>query len=133
MVTPRESAQCEDSIVADGVRPDLCGWRRDRVPDLPEPDPGVGAVTIRPDWVCEVLSPSTADRDLGDKSDIYQREQVTHYWILDPSNQVLTVFRWTPEGYIRVLSAGKTKTVRAEPFSEVALDLRRIFRSEKSR
>ena len=127
------SQETDLKLGADGVRPDLCGWRRERCPDLPEPDPTVGAVVVRPDWVCEVLSPSTADRDLGDKADIYYREQVDHYWIIDPSNQVLTVLRWTKEGYVKALSAGKSKIIHAEPFGQVALDLRRIFRAETGR
>jgi Uma2 family endonuclease len=61
--------------------PDLAGWRRERVPSLP-PDP---YLTITPDWVCEVLSPSTARLDRIKKLRIYAEEAVGHAWLVDPA------------------------------------------------
>lgn len=120
------SLEVELELVGEGVRPDLLGWRRDRVPALPVPGPS-GAVTEPPDWIGEVLSRSTAARDLGDKLDLYHRAQVRHYWIVDPYNETLTVFRWTQEGYVAVLGAGRDRTVRAEPFEAVELRLGELF------
>ena len=115
------STEVDLELGGEGVRPDLLGWRRDRVASLPAAPPGE-AVTERPDWVAEVLSPSTAARDLGDKMDIYRAAGVPHYWVIDPANRTLVVFRWTASGYLRVLAAGAGAVVRAEPFD--ALDLR---------
>jgi Uma2 family endonuclease len=110
----------------EGVRPDLLDLRRDRVPELPRPSPG-GAVTERPDWIAEVLSSSTASRDLGDKLVLYHAAEVPHYWIVDPNNHTLLVYRWLREGYIAVLGAGSDKIVRAEPFEALELHVGLLF------
>jgi Uma2 family endonuclease len=113
----------------EGVRPDLLGWRRDRVPELPQPSPG-GAVTERPDWIAEVLSSSTASRDLGEKLVLYHAAEVPHYWIVDPGNRTLLVYRWLREGYVAVLGAGSDKIVRAEPFEALELNVGILFGDE---
>lgn len=113
-------------LQGEGVRPDLLGWRRDRLPELPRPSPG-GAVTERPDWIAEVLSSSTASRDLGDKLVLYHAAEVPNYWIIDPSNRTLLVYRWLREGYVAVLGAGSDKIVRAEPFEALELHVGLLF------
>jgi Uma2 family endonuclease len=104
-------------------RPDIAGWRRERTNARPHGRP----VTIRPDWVCEVLSPSNASHDLVTKLRVYHRSQVAHYWIVDPQNETLTVLRWTPDGYLTALTAGRSDRVRAEPFSAVELPVGVLF------
>ena len=103
--------------------PDVVGWRRERVPERPRGRP----VMIRPDWVAEVLSKSNAQDDLGAKLVSYHRAGVPHYWIVDPEHETLTVYRWNAEGYVNVLSAGRGKHVRAEPFAEIELDVGMLF------
>ena len=71
---------------------------------------------VRPDWVCEVLSPSNASNDLGKKLNAYHRAGVPHYWIVDTEHETLVVYRSTGEGYVVALSAGRREVVRAEPF-----------------
>ena len=46
----------------------------------------------------------------------YHQASVSHYWLLDPREQTLAVFRWTAAGYVFVLGARRGQTVRAEPF-----------------
>src|SRR5262249_9124378 len=58
----------------DVLVPDLGGWRRDRMPEMPH----VAAFDLAPDWGCEVLSPSTAKLDRGEKLPVYARERVGH-------------------------------------------------------
>ncbi|MEK6608874.1 MAG: Uma2 family endonuclease, partial [Myxococcota bacterium] len=82
-------------------RPDLAGWRRDRVPERPTGRP----IRIRPDWVCEVLSDSNANNDLVVKLRVFHRNAVPHYWIADPERKILTVHRWQADGYLVVLTA----------------------------
>lgn len=41
------------------IAPDVAGWLRERMPTLPD-----GPITVAPDWVCEVLSPTTRSHDL---------------------------------------------------------------------
>lgn len=104
-------------------RPDLSGWRRDRVMERPSGTP----IRIRPDWVCEVLSPSKPKFDLGAKFDVYQRNGVPHYWILDPMSERLRVHRWTGEGYLVVLNAHRGQRVRAEPFDAIEISVGELF------
>ena len=103
--------------------PDIAGWRIERMPEPPRGRP----VRVVPDWVCEVLSPSTAARDLGWKLQAYHRARVAHYWVVDPANQVLTVYRGQDAGYVPVLAAGADDVVRAEPFDAIDFDVGRIF------
>jgi len=104
-------------------RPDLVGWRRERVPEVPKEWP----VRIRPDWVCEVLSPNNRSNDTVKKYRNYHRFEVTHSWLLDPNAETLTVFRWTAPGYLVALVAGPGERVRAEPFEAVELDINELF------
>ncbi len=43
-----------------------------------------------PDLIIEILSPSTAKYDIGDKKDVYERSGVTEYWIVDPADNSTT-------------------------------------------
>lgn len=110
----------------DIVRPDLAGWRRDRVPERPTGRP----VRIRPDWICEVLSASNANTDLVEKLALYSRVGVPHYWIVDPQTETLTVHRLVPEGYLIAMRVGKDAVVRAEPFEAVELRVCTFFGGE---
>jgi Uma2 family endonuclease len=110
----------------EGFRPDICGWRRDRVHSLPKPGPQ-GAVTERPDWVAEILSTSTADRDLDEKLTSYHAAGIPHYWILDPASRILMIYRHSAEGYIFVRGAKAGTILRAEPFDALELSVGFLF------
>lgn len=105
------------------VRPDLAGWRRERCPERPRGMP----VTLRPDWVCELLSPSHIRRDRVDKVGIYHRFEILHYWIIDPVAETLEVHRWVADGWLLALAARRGQTVRAEPFDALPLQVGRLF------
>jgi Uma2 family endonuclease len=107
-------------------QPDLSGWRRERSPDRPRGTP----VRLRPDWVCEILSPSNASDDLVAKLRVYHRCQVPHYWILDPERETLTVHRWSAEGYVVALTARRGERVSAEPFAAAPLEIGVLFGDE---
>jgi Uma2 family endonuclease len=107
----------------DVLVPDLAGWRRARMPELPD----TSAFTLAPDWVCEVLSPATQSRDRLAKMRIYGRERVTHAWLLDPVAQVLEVFRREGDLWLRTQSAGGNETLRAEPFDAIELELAALW------
>jgi Uma2 family endonuclease len=104
-------------------RPDLVGWRRERVTARPTGRP----VRARPDWVCEILSPTNARDDLVTKLRVYQRCAVPHYWIIDPQNQTLVIYKWQPDGYVLAVSAGRGDSVRAEPFEAAELRVGLLF------
>lgn len=107
----------------DLVRPDVAGWRRDRHPERPSGTP----VRARPDWICEVVSPSNASTDRVRKIRIYHQASIPHYWHADPRDGTLTVMRWTDAGYTTVLAAQRGDTVGAEPFEAVELDVGTLF------
>lgn len=99
--------------------PDLAGWRRERMPVvLREP-----FFTLAPDWICEVLSPSTARLDRMKKLRAYAREGVGHAWIIDPGLETLEVYRRHEEAWLLVLTASGDDLVRAEPFDAIELSL----------
>jgi Uma2 family endonuclease len=107
---------------ANTFRPDVAGWRRDRVPEQPRGIP----VRVRPDWVAEILSTNKRN-DLIKKKRVYHRHQVPHYWIIDPAEQTLAVDRWTSDGYVEILAAERGERVRAEPFEAIPLDVGVLF------
>lgn len=105
------------------VRPDVSGWRRERLPRLPDSWPCL----VRPDWVCEVLSKSNAVVDLLDKVKLYHQAGVPHYWIVNPDRETLRVHRWTEPGYQVVLDVGPSAVVRAEPFDAIEIAVADLF------
>jgi Uma2 family endonuclease len=125
------SQEVDMSIAGLGCRPDVLGWRRDKHPAMPEPDER-GVVTAVPDWICEVISRTTAHVDLGDKRVGYHRAGVSHYWIVDPLHETLTVLRWTLEGYLVELAAGRGDKIRAAPFEAVEIDIAELFGDDEA-
>lgn len=103
----------------DVLVPDLGGWRRERMPELPM----AAFVTLAPDWACEVLSPSTSKLDRGAKLPVYAREGVRHVWLVDPLEQYLEILRLDGDSYRIVHTHVADAKVRAEPFEAIELDL----------
>ncbi|MBK8510087.1 MAG: Uma2 family endonuclease [Candidatus Competibacteraceae bacterium] len=99
--------------------PDLAGWRRERMPVLPE----TAYFTLPPDWICEVLSSSTARVDRAVKMPIYAAQGIPFLWLIDPDLHTLEVFvlsegRWSLE---RVCQ--ESDPVSAPPFEAVTFAL----------
>jgi Uma2 family endonuclease len=103
----------------DVIVPDLAGWRRERLPRLPDE----AHFSMAPDWVCEVLSPSTAAIDRVKKLTIYARESVSHVWLVDPLAQTLEVLRLDAGRWTLVGTWAGAESIRAEPFDALDLDL----------
>lgn len=103
----------------DIIVPDLAGWRRERMPEVPD----ATAFELAPDWACEVLSPSTAKLDRGPKREVYAREKVPHLWFVDPAAKTVDVLRLDGATYRVVQSFAEDAIVRAEPFDAVELEL----------
>ncbi|HEX5748064.1 MAG TPA: Uma2 family endonuclease [Archangium sp.] len=103
----------------DVLVPDIAGWRRERMPVMPE----VVGFTLAPDWVCEVLSPSTEVLDREKKMKVYAREGVRHLWLVDPLRRALEVYA-LDGGHWKTLGthAGQAY-VHAEPFTPLRLEL----------
>ena len=105
---------------------DLAGWRRERMPVLQN----VPYFELAPDWVCEVVSPSTARIDRVRKMPIYAREQVGHLWLVDPIMHTLEVYRLEDQRWVVASTHGGAESVRAEPFETVELDMSRWWLEE---
>src|SRR5262249_3759537 len=103
----------------DIVVPDLGGWRRERMPELPD----VAYLTLAPDWACEIISPSTEDIDRAEKVPIYAREGVTHVWLVDPNVKTLQILRLDGASYRIVTTMRGDGPVRPEPFDAVEFAL----------
>ena len=108
----------------DVIVPDFAGWRRTRMPIVPD----TAALDLPPDWACEVVSPSTGALDRGRKMQVYARERVGHLWIVDPSLRTLEVYRLEEARWLVASTHAGAGDVRAEPFDAVALDLRHWWR-----
>ncbi len=102
------------------VRPDIAGWRRERCPERPTGMP----VKVRPDWICEVLSPTNAKHDTIDKLRLYHCVAIPHYWIVDPRDATLSMLRWSSDGYVTRL---RGEVVRAEPFDAIEIAVGTLF------
>lgn len=108
---------------ADVLVPDLAGWRVERI----SAEPYAAYPTLAPDWVCEVLSPSTEQIDRTKKLKIYAREQVGHAWLIDPSGRTLEVVRPARHGWMLLAKHDGDEPVRAEPFQAIELELTRVW------
>ncbi|MFP2901324.1 Uma2 family endonuclease [Corallococcus sp. 4LFB] len=107
----------------DVLVPDLAGWRRERVPRMPN----VVGITTAPDWLCEVLSPSTFRLDRARKLPIYAREGVKHVWLVEPLQRTLEVFRLEGLHYMLLGTHQDAEAVHAEPFEALSLELRVLW------
>ncbi len=111
----------------DKLVPDLAGWRRDRLPFVPD----APALTLAPDWVCEILSPSTERLDRVRKLPAYARHCVGHAWLLNPSTRTLEVYRREGGSWVLAATHADDAIVPAEPFDAVEIDLLRLWGEER--
>ena len=104
---------------ADIIVPDIAGWRKATLPDLPE----TAWFAVRPDWVCEVVSAATAKYDRGVKREIYAREGVPHYWIVDPAARVIEVLSLENGIWVQAALVADDQVVNIVPFESLPFDL----------
>jgi len=107
-------------LSADVLVPDLAGWRRERMPALPD----TAWFELAPDWVCEILSPSTARTDRVLKMPVYAREGVSHLWLVDPDLKTLEVYALDEQARWALGAALKDDDpVSQPPFDAITFDL----------
>ena len=112
----------DDTLVSD-----LAGWRRERLPSVPD----APAVTLPPDWVCEILSPSTERMDRVKKLPAYARHGVAHAWLINPATRTLEVFRREGTSWVLAATHADDAIVRAEPFDAIEIDLLHLWGEER--
>jgi Uma2 family endonuclease len=110
-------------LAGDVLVPDWAGWRRTRMPHLPK----TAYFPLAPDWVCEVLSPSTAMLDRARKLAIYARERVSHAWLIEPDAATLEVLRLENGRWTILAAHYGAEIVRAEPFDDIELELSSLW------
>ena len=84
-------------------------------------------ITLAPDWVCEVIPPSTERVDRSRKMPIYAREGVAHLWLLDPIVRTLEVLRLEAGRWVLIATHTDADVVRAEPFEAIEIDLASLW------
>lgn len=103
----------------DVLVPDCAGWRQDRMPDAPK----AAFSTLAPDWLCEVLSPSTENLDRSKKLDVYARQRIPYVWLVNPNTKTLEVLK-LEAGRWEILGVhGAHERVRARPFDAIEIEL----------
>lgn len=109
----------EIHLYGDILVPDLAGWRRERMPQLPE----TAYFELAPDWICEVLSPSTGRLDRADKMPIYARWGVQHLWLVDPDAQTMESYQLQGGRWLLLRVYQQQDKVSAPPFDAISFDL----------
>jgi Uma2 family endonuclease len=105
------------------IAPDLAGWRRERLTELPED----GSITVIPDWVCEILSPTNRRHDLLVKKPYYARIGVPFHWLIDRAAATLTAYRLEREHWLELGTWGDETEARVPPFEAVPLDVKAFW------
>lgn len=104
--------------------PDLAGWRKQRLPVLPE----TAWFDVVPDWVCEILSPSTARLDRAVKMPVYAQLGVTHLWLIDPLLQTLEAYQLHDSHWLLIETFADDQPVSIAPFSEHTFSLSDLWK-----
>jgi Uma2 family endonuclease len=99
--------------------PDVVGWRRERMPELPQES----SIQIAPNWICEILSPKTRGYDILKKRPFYARSGVEWLWFVDVEARTVTVSRLEGGAWLEVAVHGDDEKVRLEPFTFAVVDL----------
>jgi Uma2 family endonuclease len=103
--------------------PDIVGWKRERLPQLPK-DP---IVDVIPDWVCEMVSESSRKTDRKLKPPIYLQSGVKNMWIIEPEARTVEVYRATPQGWLLLETFSDDDEMKAEPFDAFAIPLALVW------
>lgn len=103
--------------------PDLAGWRRDRLPILPD----ASFLTIPPDWICEVLSKSTEKMDRTEKMPIYAASGVQYAWLVHPRRHSLEAYRLHDGTWAAIAVYREADRARIPPFDAIELDLAALW------
>lgn len=109
------------------VRPDISGWRRERLPD----PAGVRPIEIVPDWICEIISPSNEAHDRVTKRRLYAESGVAFYWMVNPEARTLEALRLREGIWQDIGAYDESDVARIAPFEAVELEVGRLFLPRK--
>ncbi|MBS0244063.1 MAG: Uma2 family endonuclease [Proteobacteria bacterium] len=122
---PEPELHLADEVIV----PDIAGWRRDTLPRLPD----TAFIATAPDWVCEILSPSTVRVDRTDKLAVYASHHVSHAWYVDPIARTLEVMALTAGQWLLVAALKDNETVTAPPFEAHTFSLGSLWAVDEPR
>ena len=105
------------------IRPDLAGWRRERVPERPRGSP----VQSRPDWLCHVIARSSTYEHAAQRMELVRRSGVPFYWVVDVERRTLTSHRLVGRSYAVAIQATRWQFLRAEPFDAIEIRMGALF------
>ncbi len=105
------------------VSPDLAGWRKERAPNVRQ----ATSFEVAPDWICEILSPSTEHRDRNEKMELYAAERVAWLWLLAPKVRVVEAYRLEGDGYEGIGRWSNGALARIAPFEAIEIDLSALW------
>jgi Uma2 family endonuclease len=110
-------------LLGDVLVPDIAGWRRERLEELPD-EP---AMSLPPDWLCEILSPSTERFDRLQKLPCYALAEVAFLWLVDPSGRLLEVYTLERDHWSLLERHSGAARMVAPPFQDLAVDLETLW------
>jgi Uma2 family endonuclease len=109
----------EIHLFGDVLVPDIAGWRRERMPNIPD----TAWFDLAPDWLCEILTPSTARVDRAEKLPIYARWGVKHVWLVDPDLRTLEAYENVEGRWLLVAILKDDDAVSLAPFDAISFSL----------
>ncbi len=112
-------AEPELHLGEDIAGPDMAGWKRARYPVVAND----ACPFVAPDWVCEILSPSTAQKDRALKADLYAKQGVSWMWFLDPQLKTLEAYRNLNGQWLQLAVPKEGDEVKVEPFDTAPFKL----------
>jgi Uma2 family endonuclease len=116
-------AEPELHLGAEILVPDLAGWRLARMPARSTE----AFIDIAPDWICEILSPSTARFDRVEKMPIYAHHAVPYLWLIDPIARTLEAYSLDNDRWVLLGAHGGDQIVKVVPFDAVGIELGRLW------
>lgn len=107
--------------------PDLCFWAKEKSSQF------TGETTLYPipDFVCEVLSPSTETRDRGVKFEDYAAHGVSEYWIVDADRRMIEQYV-AKDGVYELVGKFTTGLVRSRAIDGFEMSVDSAFDDERN-
>jgi len=115
--------ETEIKLESDTFVPDIAGWKKER---FLKPK-SQNWVSVTPDWVCEVISPSSFRHDRITKMGLYAKHRIPYFWLIDPRDRLLQVFKLEAGGWLIIGNYAENEKVRAKPFQEIEIDLTNLW------
>ncbi len=103
--------------------PDIAGWKRERMPDIPDDH----RFEVVPDWVCEILSPSTASKDREIKMPLYAHYGVSYVWLIDPIKKTLEAYELIDEQWAETGQFKDKASISVKPFEAISFNLNDLW------